>query len=291
MTICNLTAQQLRRAAAIKDEIDELTKALMAIAEESLRGCARVATTGARSETPVSSKPRIAAPIAPAASHPAGELPAPSLELELPQAPKTLEEQPSVPTAHVTNGLHPTPNSQLTDEQNQSPGVYLTEGQQQPTTITATSTEASSNQENLDCSIPAVVPAKWEVQRLLQEVARVIAEHPEKVPALKTAGIPALTNEYLREATELVAKLDFTAEERYASLWELGKNVTQDEAVLPAINRLGMRNLGDLLGKLNELGFYANRRGQMLIIARLWSLAGVRANPADTKNPLAQMNI
>jgi hypothetical protein len=33
--------------------------------------------------------------------------------------------------------------------------------------------------------------------------------------------------------------------------------------------------LGDLLGKLNGLGDYASRRGQILILARIWSLAGV----------------
>ncbi len=133
------------------------------------------------------------------------------------------------------------------------------------------------------------VPAKWEIQRLLQEVARVITEHPEKIPALKTVGIPALTNEYLREALAAIAKLNFTAEKLNSSLWELGKNVTQDDAVLPAINQLGLRNLGDLLGRVNELGRYANKRGQILILARIWSLAGVGVEPANTAEPLGSV--
>jgi hypothetical protein len=182
--------------------------------------------------------------------------------------------------------LHPTSNSPLEDEQHQTPVVYVTEGQQQTTNVIATSTETGSNQENLDSSVPAAVPLKWEIQRLLQEVARVITEHPEKIPALRTVGIPALTNEYIREATEVIAKLNFTTDKLNSSLWELGKNVTQDVAVLPAINELGMRNLGDLLGKLNGLGDYASRRGQILILARIWSLAGVGVEPTDTEKAL-----
>jgi hypothetical protein len=191
-----------------------------------------------------------------------------------------------VPTTHVTDGSHPSSNGQLPVERHQTSVVHVTEGQQQTTTAIATSTETGGNQENLVSSMPSAVPAKWGIQRLLQEVARIITEHPEKIPALRTVGIPALTNEYIREATEVIAKLNFTTDELNSSLWELGKNVTQDVAVLPAINELGMRNLGDLLGKLNGLGDYASRRGQILILARIWSLAGVDAKPTDTEEPL-----
>lgn len=285
-TIHNLTAQQLRRAAAIKDEIAELTKTLLEITGESQQVCAQVEDTSAKIRKPVGGKRRITAPIAPERPNTATELPAPTPEQVPDQAPKITNTPQPLPTTHVTDGLHPTSNNQPTVEQPQTPVVQVTEGQQQTTTGIATSTETGSNQQNLVSWVTAAVPAKWEIQRLLQEVARIITEHPEKIPALKTVGIPALTNEYLREAIEAVAKLNFTAEKRNASLWELGKNVTQDDAVLPAINQLGVRNLGDLLGKLNELGRYANKRGQILIMARIWSLAGVGAEAVNPEEPL-----
>jgi len=285
--IYNLTAQQLRRAADIKDEIDELTKTLMELAAESQRVCTQTKAPGPKIPISVSPEALLAAPKAPGPSITASELPTPISEPVSIEVPQITGGQHPLPTTHVTDGLHPTSNNQLTDEHHQTPVVYVTEGQQEATTDVATSTETASNQENLVSSVPPAVPVKWEIQRLLQEVARVIAEHPEKIPALRSAGIPAITNDYLREATVVVAKLNFTAEERYASLWELGKNVTQDVAVLPAIKELGMRNLGDLLGKLGELGDYASRRGQILILARVWSLAGVAAGPLNTGETLA----
>jgi hypothetical protein len=285
--IYNLTAQQLRHAADIKDEIAKLTKALMELAGESQRNCAAVKDITAKIPISVNREPLIAVSKAPERSNTTGELPPPTPVPIFNDVAKITDQQHPSPTTHVTDGLHPTSNSQLTDEQHQTPVVYVTEGQQETTTGIATSTETASNQEHLVSSVPPAVPVKWEIQRLLQEVARVIAEHPEKIPALRSAGIPAITNDYLREATEVVAKLNFTAEERYASLWELGKNVTQDVAVLPAINELGMRNLGDLLGKLNELGDYASRRGQILILARLWSLVVVATEPLNTEEALA----
>lgn len=284
MSICNLTAQQLRRAADIKDQIAELTKSLMELVETSQRICTEPKT--ARPKIPISVRREtlIAVPIAPEPVNAKSELPAPTPKPDANELAKSTAELLLVPATDVTHSQHLQSNNQLNDEQHLTPVVYVTEGQQETSTATTTTTETATNQENLANSVPPAVPVKWEIQRLLKEVARVITEHPEHIPALRSAGIPAITNEYLREANELVTKLNFTAEERYASLWELGKNVTQDVAVLPAINELGMRNLGDLLGKLDELGDHASRRGQILILARLWSLAGVAAEPLNTES-------
>src|ERR1017187_9688374 len=165
MTICNLTAQQLRRAAAIKDEIAELTKTLMEIVGEPPRVCAQVEVLSAKTRKTVRRKPRIALPIAPALSNTTGELPLPTPEQVPNQAPQITEEQHPVPTTHVTDGSHPALNGQLTVEQHQTPVVYVTEGQQETPTVTATITETATNQENQASSVPAAAPIKWEIGR------------------------------------------------------------------------------------------------------------------------------
>src|ERR1017187_5677822 len=96
-TIYNLTAQQLRRAAAIKDEIAELTKSLMEIVGEPQRVCAPVEVPSPKIRKTVGRKPRIAVPIAPEQSKTASELPAPTLEQVPDPAPTITEEQHPVP--------------------------------------------------------------------------------------------------------------------------------------------------------------------------------------------------
>src|ERR1017187_414827 len=98
MTICNLTAQQLRRAAAIKDEIAELTKTLMEIAGEPPRVCAQVEVLSAKTRKTVRRKPRIAVQMAPEPSNTASELPAPTPEPVSTEVAKITEEQPPEPT-------------------------------------------------------------------------------------------------------------------------------------------------------------------------------------------------
>src|ERR1035438_8965299 len=97
LTINNLTAQQLRRAADIKDEIAELTKALMEIAGEPQRVRAQLEVPSAKIRKIVHRKPRIAVQMAPEPSNTASEVPAPIPEQVPDQAPNVTDNQQPLP--------------------------------------------------------------------------------------------------------------------------------------------------------------------------------------------------
>jgi hypothetical protein len=319
-TIYDFTPQELRRIAFIKDAIDELVRELRELAGELKPSCPQVVDASAKVRKSFTRKPRVLSritiPIAPELSKTTSKLPVPTPEPIPDQSPKSTECLPLAPTTHVTEGSQSMSNNKLTDEQHQAavvteamplvpftdaigisqspsnyqqteeqhqmPSVRVTEGEQQSTTVIAKSAETGSSPENPASPLARAIEARWEAPRLLQEVSRIIIAYPEKIPALKTLGIPVLTNDYIGKAIEAVRSLPFSAETLSGSLWQLGKNVTQDDSVLPAIMQLGLRNMGDLLGKLTELRRFANKRGQILLLARIWSLAGVGGAPSNT---------
>lgn len=120
--------------------------------------------------------------------------------------------------------------------------------------------------------IPAFTET-WNGKRLLQVACKLIREHSgeaEVLPSFKSAGIPRITKDQLKDAYGLIPSAeDVSPEVANAMFWDLGRSVVEDPEIRAfLLSARTPRTIGDLLSILPKTRGL-KPRAQLLLLAGL----------------------
>ena len=127
--------------------------------------------------------------------------------------------------------------------------------------------------EEIPAAPIAALTETWDGKMLLQAVCKLIREHsgePEDLPSFKSAGIPRITKDQLKDAYGLIPSAENVSPEvANAMFWDLGRSVVEDPEIRAfLLSARTPRMIGDLLSILPRTRML-KPRAQILLLSGL----------------------